>query len=181
MLIAKEISKLRCCPSWWESFGNVFRGNDVIMNILSSQPRACDWAMFPCTMPRETSCWCPNTSSRSTSWLGHWRSSQMSSSRPTDVWRMRKRKQTRSFQNKLCFHKTEYSHPNSKVHGANMGPTWGRQDPGGPHVSPINFAISTRPGYTKLRPDIKIVSGANVSPGPQNAILSNGRAGNMTH
>ena len=29
----------------------------------------------------------------------------------------------------------------SKVHGANMGPIWGRQDPGGPHVSPMNFAI----------------------------------------
>ena len=32
-------------------------------------------------------------------------------------------------------------HPDSKVHGANMGPTWGRQDPGGPHVGPMNFAI----------------------------------------
>ena len=31
--------------------------------------------------------------------------------------------------------------PDSKVHGANMGPIWGRQDPGGPHVDPINFAI----------------------------------------
>ena len=30
---------------------------------------------------------------------------------------------------------------NSKVHGANMGPIWGRQDPGGPHVGPMNFAI----------------------------------------
>ena len=29
----------------------------------------------------------------------------------------------------------------SKVHGANMVPIWGRQDPGGPHVSPMNFAI----------------------------------------
>ena len=29
----------------------------------------------------------------------------------------------------------------SKVHGANMGPIWGRQDPGGSHVGPINFAI----------------------------------------
>ena len=29
----------------------------------------------------------------------------------------------------------------SKVHGTNMGPIWGRQDPGGPHVGPINFAI----------------------------------------
>ena len=29
----------------------------------------------------------------------------------------------------------------SKVHGANMGPIWGRQDPGGPYVDPMNFAI----------------------------------------
>ena len=32
-------------------------------------------------------------------------------------------------------------YPDSKVHGANMGPIWGRQDPGGPHVSPMIFAI----------------------------------------
>ena len=31
--------------------------------------------------------------------------------------------------------------PDSKVHGANMGPIWDRQDPGGPHVGPMNFAI----------------------------------------
>ena len=31
--------------------------------------------------------------------------------------------------------------PDSKVHGANMGPIWGLQDPGGPHVGPMNFAI----------------------------------------
>ena len=31
--------------------------------------------------------------------------------------------------------------PDSKVHGANMGPIWGRQDPGGPHVGPMKFAI----------------------------------------
>ena len=31
--------------------------------------------------------------------------------------------------------------PDSKVHGANMGPIWGRQDPGGTHVGPMNFAI----------------------------------------
>ena len=53
--------------------------------------------------------------------------------------------------------------PDSKVHGANMGPIWGRQDPGephepcrqdpgGPHVDPLDLAIwdiiwdtSTRP------------------------------------
>ena len=29
----------------------------------------------------------------------------------------------------------------NKVPGANMGPFWGRQDPGGPHVGPLNFAI----------------------------------------
>ena len=28
-----------------------------------------------------------------------------------------------------------------KDHGANMGPIWGRQVPGGPHVGPMNFAI----------------------------------------
>ena len=32
-------------------------------------------------------------------------------------------------------------YPDSKVHGANMGPTWGRQDPGGPHVGHVNLAI----------------------------------------
>ena len=29
----------------------------------------------------------------------------------------------------------------AKVYGASMGPIWGRQDPGEPHVGPINFAI----------------------------------------
>ena len=29
---------------------------------------------------------------------------------------------------------------NNKVHGANMGPIWGRQDPGGPHGGSMNFA-----------------------------------------
>ena len=31
--------------------------------------------------------------------------------------------------------------PDSKVHEAIMGPIWGRQDPGGPHVGPMKFAI----------------------------------------
>ena len=31
--------------------------------------------------------------------------------------------------------------PESKVHGANMGSIWGRQDPGGPQVGPMDFAI----------------------------------------
>ena len=40
----------------------------------------------------------------------------------------------------------------SKVHGANMGPIWGRQDPGGPHDGPMNFAIweaITQPMWNK--------------------------------
>ena len=31
--------------------------------------------------------------------------------------------------------------PDSKVHGANMWPNWGRQGPGVPDVGPMNFAI----------------------------------------
>ena len=31
--------------------------------------------------------------------------------------------------------------PDSKVYWANMGPIWGPQDPDGPHVGPMNFAI----------------------------------------
>ena len=34
----------------------------------------------------------------------------------------------------MYWYKTHF--PDSKVHGANMGPIWGRQDPGGPHVGP---------------------------------------------
>ena len=32
-------------------------------------------------------------------------------------------------------------YPDSKVYEANMGPIWGRQDPGGTHVGPMNFVI----------------------------------------
>ena len=31
--------------------------------------------------------------------------------------------------------------PDSKVHVANMGPTWVLSAPGGPHVGPMNLAI----------------------------------------
>ena len=33
------------------------------------------------------------------------------------------------------------NYPESEIHGANMGPTWGRQDPGGPHAGAMIFAI----------------------------------------
>ena len=29
--------------------------------------------------------------------------------------------------------------PDSKVHGANMGPIWGRQDPSGPMLAPLTL------------------------------------------
>ena len=36
------------------------------------------------------------------------------------------------------------SSPESKIHGANVGPTWGRQAPGGPHVGHMTLAIWVR-------------------------------------
>ena len=53
----------------------------------------------------------------------------------------------------LCYHLIRQSYniwwpgsagatnPDSKVHGANMGPIGGRQDLGGPHAGPMNFVI----------------------------------------
>ena len=43
----------------------------------------------------------------------------------------------------MHFHARKFENvpSDSKVHGANMGPIWGRHDPGGPQVGPMNFAI----------------------------------------
>ena len=38
--------------------------------------------------------------------------------------------------------------PDSKVHGANMGPTWVLSAPGGSHVGPMNLAIWSVSLYT---------------------------------
>ena len=35
----------------------------------------------------------------------------------------------------------KHPNPDNKVHEDNMGPTWGPQDPGGPHVFPMSLAI----------------------------------------
>ena len=40
-----------------------------------------------------------------------------------------------------AWYDTDLIFPDSKVQGANMGPIWGRQDPGGSHVGPMNFAL----------------------------------------
>ena len=36
---------------------------------------------------------------------------------------------------------SQMHHSDSRVHGANMGPTWVLSAPDGPHVGPMNFAI----------------------------------------
>ena len=41
------------------------------------------------------------------------------------------------------------------VHGANVGPIWGRQDPGGPHVGPMNFAIWGKMSYCQISQNLK--------------------------
>ena len=43
----------------------------------------------------------------------------------------------------LLFTHSNFNHviPYSKVHGANMGPTWVLSAPDGPHVGPMNLAI----------------------------------------
>ena len=52
-----------------------------------------------------------------------------------------------------------HAYPDSKVHGANMRPIWGRQDLGGPHVGPMNFVIwvpslyNGYPGYPHIWKD----------------------------
>ena len=41
----------------------------------------------------------------------------------------------------LTSYKQTKGYPDNKIHGANLGPTWGRKDPGGPHVGLMNLAI----------------------------------------
>ena len=41
----------------------------------------------------------------------------------------------------IAFHMSYVYIPDIKVHGTNVGPIWGRQDPGGPHFVPMNFVI----------------------------------------
>ena len=39
------------------------------------------------------------------------------------------------------YHEHQSGIPDSKVHGANVGAIWGRQDPGGLYGGPMTFAI----------------------------------------
>ena len=50
-------------------------------------------------------------------------------------------------------HSTLQYSPESKVHGSSMGPTWGRQDPGGLHMGRINLVI-----WEGIRPEFNLTS-----------------------
>ena len=56
-----------------------------------------------------------------------------------DFFRLRHSKFQLYMQSIFQFGPTAF--PDSKVHGANMGPIWGRQDQGEPHLGPMDFAI----------------------------------------
>ena len=45
------------------------------------------------------------------------------------------------FCNNVLHKQSTYIYLDSKGHGANMGPIWGRQDPEGPHAGPRDLAI----------------------------------------
>ena len=47
------------------------------------------------------------------------------------------------------------NHPDSKVHGANMGPTWVLSAPDGPHIGPMNLAIRANIQPTCIDESIK--------------------------
>ena len=47
----------------------------------------------------------------------------------------------------LCSRSNIVMYHDSKVRGANMGPIWGRQDPGGRHCWPMNLDIWVSPPF----------------------------------
>ena len=57
----------------------------------------------------------------------------------TEPWHYCKQYNIATLGHQITF--ISYMYPDSKVHGAIMGPIWGQHDPGGPHVGPMNFAI----------------------------------------
>ena len=53
-----------------------------------------------------------------------------------------------TFSSRQFHHNCRSYHPDSKVHGANMGPSWGLSAPDGPQVDPMDHAIRA---VTKIR------------------------------
>ena len=65
--------------------------------------------------------------------------------------------------------------PDSKVHGANMGPTWVLSAPGGPHVGPLNLAIRVHPPHQQQCKQVYVYDCATIIRGLQTrSIISNG-------
>ena len=60
---------------------------------------------------------------------------------------------TRAFH--LAVRRFAINGPDSKVHGANMGPTWVLSAPDGPHVGPMNLAIR---GYIAMVLGVTIIT-----------------------
>ena len=60
--------------------------------------------------------------------------------------------------------------PDSKVHGANMGSIWGREDPGGPHADPMNLATWAGMELSYIYTFIAIVTWIYLSPCSAEAI-----------
>ena len=56
------------------------------------------------------------------------------------------------------FHTKKHLNPESKGHGANMGPTWVLSAPGGTHVDPMTLAI--RENTVSLIASITTISGS---------------------
>ena len=78
-----------------------------------------------------------------------------------------------------------YINRDSKVHGANMGPTWVLLSPGGPNVSPMNLAIwdllHLSPNW-KLNPSTAALSplvSDNSAPHPEDAGLIDADAASL--
>ena len=46
-----------------------------------------------------------------------------------------------------------WSLPVRKIHGANMGTNWGRQDPGGPRVGPAAWVVCKRSSWVYKNPE----------------------------
>ena len=57
-------------------------------------------------------------------------------------------------------------YPDNKVHGANMGPIWGRQDPGGPMLAPwTSLSVYLRGGNVNLFYENSCISDKQPLPG----------------
>ena len=78
-------------------------------------------------------------------WLKIWESQkQWRANESQKQWRAnesQKQWRANNMESYKAMRTTTNINPDSKGHGANMGPTWVLSAPGGPHVSPINLSI----------------------------------------